>query len=170
MEMKFLADTCILSETSKREPDRRVVLWIAVTPYVAVPVGAWVEFEQGIAMKKDINPKRYAELCEWRDGLLASGVRFVDTDHRVASKYGQMRACRHLKTLWYPKPELEVQRGGQDLHVAAAAIVNGYCVATSNVADFLLIHEHFPLPGLYDPKTETWHVRPDPSHPSIMRP
>lgn len=170
MQVRFLLDTCILSETSKRKPDRRVVRWIARTTHVAVPMGAWVEFEQGIEMKRESDPPRFAELSKWRNDLICTGIRFVDTDFRVAIQYGRMRACRELKNLWYPDPKREIQKGGQDIHIAAAAIINGYCIATGNVSDFLLIHEHFPLPGLFDPTTFTWHVRPSgpsPDGPSL---
>ena len=160
MHVKYLADTCILSETSRSKPHPGVKRWLTITRYVALPVGALVEFEQGIAMREQDNPRKFAELSQWRDDLITSGISFVDTDLRVALQYGRMRACPELKNLWYPKPELEIQRGGQDIHIAAAAIVNGYVVATANVDDFMLIHRHFPLPGLYNPKEDAWHVMP----------
>jgi toxin FitB len=157
---RFLGDTCILSTSSKKKPDPFVVAWIATVEHLAIPMGALVEFEQGIQMIRESDPPNYHRLLRWRDDLLATGIMLLATDAPVALKYGEMRASRELKTLWYPKPELQVQRGGQDIHIAAAAIVHGYVIATDNVDDFLLIHEYFKLPGLYNPKTNTWHVLP----------
>lgn len=160
MPEMFLGDTCILSITSKKKPDPLVVGWINRVDYLAIPMGALVEFEQGIYMKKDSDPVNFERLMQWREELLATGIRLLDTDYRVALKYGEMRACKALKQLWYPQPERVVQRGGQDIHIAATAITYGYCVATDNVSDFMLIHQHFELPGLYNPKTDTWYVTP----------
>jgi predicted nucleic acid-binding protein len=159
--VRFLGDTCILSTTSKQKPDPVIVKWISTVDHLALPMGALVEFEQGIYMAKETEPHKYERLLQWRVELLATGIMLLDTDYRVALKYGEMRACRKLKGLWYPDPKLEVQRGGQDLHIAAAAIAHGYCVATDNVDDFLLIHQWFKLPGLYNPKTDIWHVEPN---------
>jgi hypothetical protein len=44
--------------------------------------------------------------------------------------------------------------------IAAIAISRRAAVATGDVDDFLAIHRHFALPGLYDPFTGEWHVRP----------
>lgn len=161
MPVKFLSDTCILSITSKKKPDPVVVDWLSSVEHLAIPMGALVEFEQGIHMAKEAEPDKHQRLLRWLDDLLATGIKLLDTDMRVALQYGEMRASKALKQLWYPKPELEVQRGGQDIHIAAAAIAHGYCVATDNVSDFMLIHRHFKLPGLYNPKTNTWHVLPN---------
>jgi predicted nucleic acid-binding protein len=163
VDFQFLLDTCVVSETSKEKPNPRVVRWIRITPRIAIPMGAMVEFEQGIQMKKETNPSKFAALVVWRDELLAMGIPFVDTDYKVAMKFGEMRACKQLKNLWMPNPELQVQRGGQDLHIAAAAIVFNASVATMNISDFMLIHQHFPLPGLFDPTTGVWHVKRPPT-------
>ena len=166
MSERFLGDTCILSTTSKKNPDPFVAGWLGNVEHLAIPMGALVEFEQGIHMIRESDPPNYQRLLRWREELLETGILLLETDVRVALKYGEMRASKELKQLWYPKPELAVQRGGQDIHIAAAAIVHGYVVATDNVDDFLLIHAHFKLPGLYNPKTDTWHVTPGAVDPS----
>lgn len=160
MHIRYVLDTCIVSASSKREPDPVVVDWMRCVEYAAIPMGALVEFEQGIYMCKDKEPHKFERLMQWRIDLLNTGITLLETDARVALQYGRMRACKPLKSLWYPNPQMEVQRGGQDIHIAATAIVNGYCVATFNVDDFMLIHQWFELPGLYNPKTDTWHVTP----------
>ena len=53
-------------------------------------------------------------------------------------------------------------RGGQDLHIAATALVHRLPIATMNVADFMRINDCYPLPEVYDPLTDCWHTRMEP--------
>jgi predicted nucleic acid-binding protein len=51
---------------------------------------------------------------------------------------------------------------GSDLAIAAIAIAANAAVASSNVKHFLQIHAVFPLPGLFDPMDQMWHVQVKP--------
>jgi toxin FitB len=163
MELRYALDTSVLSETSKRSPDLAVVAWLTRLRRAVVPMGAIIELEQGIHMRARYDLDGALLLSQWLADLLASGIRVVETDTNVSRKYGEMRACIALRHLEATRPDSD-KLGGQDLHIAAAAIVHGLCIATVNIRDFLLIHNHFKLPGLYDPKHDHWYVYPGSKH------
>lgn len=153
-------DACVLSETSKAQPDLRILLWLAEVRKLVIPMGAIIEFEQGIRLKAQHDLEAAVRLSEWLDNLLTTGIKLLDTDTAVARKYGEMRACGALKPFFLTNPDAKMVRGGQDVHIAAAAIAHGFTIATFNVKDFLLIHRWFNIPGLYDPKANHWYIVP----------
>jgi hypothetical protein len=57
-------------------------------------------------------------------------------------------------------PGAKKTKTGADLAIAAIAIAHKAFVATGNGGDFLLIHQHFALPGLFDPFEGKWLVHP----------
>lgn len=57
-------------------------------------------------------------------------------------------------------PGAKKTKTGADLAIASIAIAHNAVVTTGNGSDFLLIHQHFPLPGLYDPFEGKWLVKP----------
>jgi tRNA(fMet)-specific endonuclease VapC len=63
---------------------------------------------------------------------LLQAVRFLDVDHMVADKAGQLRAM--LLDRGQPMPHM-------DLHIAATAVVHGLTLVTHNVRHFLLVPE-----------------------------
>lgn len=158
--VKYLMDACVLSETSKVRPDLGIVHWLSEVRKLVIPMGAIVEFEQGIRLRAQHDLESAVRLSEWLDDLLSTGIRLLNTDVAIARKYGEMRACGSLKPLFLTNPDAKMVRGGQDVHIAAAAIAHGYTIATLNVKDFLFIHRWFPIPGLYDPKANHWYIVP----------
>jgi predicted nucleic acid-binding protein len=168
MVLRFALDTCVLSETSKRKPDLGVILWLSWVRRAMVPMGVIIELEQGIHMRASYDLAGAVDLCQWLDELLATGIRVVETGSNVSRKYGEMRACKSLRHLDVPQPNTW-KPGGQDLHIAAAAIENSLCIATLNIKDFLLIHRFFPLPGLYDPKYDHWFIYPGSKHVHLRK-
>lgn len=157
---RYLMDTSVLSETSKKRPDLAVLLWLAQVRRLLIPMGAIIEFEQGIRIRAEYDLENAVLLSEWLDDLLSSGIRFLETDVRIARKYGEMRGCGALKPLFLGSPDAKKVRGGQDVHIAAAAIAHGLTIATFNVKDFIFIHRWFKIPGLYDPRTNHWYIVP----------
>jgi hypothetical protein len=65
-----------------------------------------------------------------------------------------------LSRFWMDPGDEPKMRFGCDPEIAATAIVHGLPVASTDVGDFLKIHRHFPLPGLYCPIGGRWHVEP----------
>jgi toxin FitB len=155
----YLLDTCVLSELSKKDPDPTTVVWLDQVTNVAVPMGALIEIERGIHLRKRTSVARAAELREWFETLLTKDLPFRATDHYIARLLGAMLAVPALNALWIPNPQAKEPRYGQDLHIAATAIVCGYAIATYDVHDFLLINRHFPLLGLYNPREGRWYVQ-----------
>ena len=156
----FLLDTCVVSETSKLESDDGVMRFLATEGDIALPMGAIIEFEMGIRRKHAEDPAKAKRLLAWLDGLLATGMPVVETGVAIARQYGMMRASKTLSHLFITQSNAKVVRGGQDVHNAAAAIVSGRSMVTFDVIDYLSIHAEYPMPGIYDPKLDHWHVRP----------
>lgn len=158
MDTTYLLDTCVLSELSKLRPDEQTVAWLGGVSHAAIPIGALIEIERGIWMRELTSPKRAADLRLWLQELLSRNLPQAPTDERVARILGAMLARPELKHLWVPDPNAREPSYGQDLHIAAAAIAFGYCIATFDVHDFILIDRFFPLVGLYHPKEDRWYI------------
>jgi len=160
MNLRYALDSSVLSETSKQRPDLGILLWLAQVRRLVIPVGTIIEFEYGIHLAAEHDLEKALALTDWLEGLLASGMRVAETDVNVARKYGQMRACGALRPFFEAPVGSRRIKGGQDVHIAAAAIAHELVIATLNVKDFLTIHRYFPLPGLYNPKEDHWYVVP----------
>jgi toxin FitB len=158
MGITYLLDTCVLSELSKKRPDLVTVAWLESVTNVAIPMGAVIEIERGIRLREFTSPERAAEIRQWFQELLRKNLLFAPTDDRVARLLGAMLSCPELKQLWVPDPKSREPRCGQDLHIAAAAIAFGYCIATYDIDDFMLIDRFYPLVGLYHPREDRWYV------------
>lgn len=71
-----------------------------------------------------------------------------------------MNEAPPLRNFLVHPPDSKKTKTGADLAIAAMAVAHQAALATANSDDFLLIHEHFPLPGLYNPLLEEWIVDP----------
>src|SRR5258706_10712149 len=78
----------------------------------------------------------------------------------AARMLGRMYAMPPLKRFLVTSPAARQAKTGADLAIAAIAISQQAVVVTNNVADFLAIQRHFPLPGLLNPFTCEWLVPP----------
>lgn len=98
---------------------------------------------------------------KWLTGLLQAGQPHVlsfDTDAAVL--LGRMNETPALRNFLVHEPATKKTKTGADLAIASIAIAHKAVVTTGNCSDFLLIHRDFPLPGLYDPFQDKWHVKP----------
>ena len=155
----FLIDTCVLSETSKVRPHPNVVRFVEQANNLAIPLGALVEIHLGIARLCSRSPGKAIRLSAWYHELLAVGIPIAQTTTEVAEVWGVLAADARLQGLLVSRESSKKSRLGQDLHIAAAALVHRMSIATFNVKDFLLIDSCYPLPGIYDPLTNIWHAR-----------
>lgn len=104
------------------------------------------------------DPVKAVQLTRWYQNLMTLGMPILETGKEVAEAWGTLAADPKLRNLIVSHPGAKRLRHGQDLHVAAAALVHRTPIATFNTRDFLLIHTCYPLPGIYNPQTDTWHT------------
>ncbi|WP_245512521.1 PIN domain-containing protein [Rhizobium leguminosarum] len=161
MKTAFLLDTCVISETALPRPRASVIDFLATADNYFIPAGALMELQMGITKVCATNPIKAVKLSAWYHQLVQAGIPIIETDREVSETWGVLSADPRLQRLTQggngKKP-----RGGQDLHIAAAALVRRLPIATMNVSDFMLIHECYPLPGIYDPLADQWHTRMEP--------
>ncbi|WDZ79050.1 hypothetical protein PWG15_26555 (plasmid) [Ensifer adhaerens] len=125
-----------------------------------IPFAVVVEISRGIELQAAVNPKRAAEIGKWFELILDASYQFQEMTREVAQIYGAMTARAALLPLMLPDLRSKRKRLGHDLLIAAASIAHQTPIITLNKSDFLLINEHFSLPGCYDPVDDLWFVPP----------
>ena len=169
MSLGFLLDTCVLSETSRRNPHPAVLRFIESADNLMLPNAVVMEFQMGITEISHKDPVRAVRIATWYQRLAASGLPVIDTNTEVAGVWGVLAADPRLKNLFVANARAQRPRAGQDLHIAAVALVHRMAIATMNVKDFTLIDRFYPLPGIYNPMEDKWHARIEPlSVPGIQ--
>lgn len=156
----FLLDTNILSDARKPRLPLALKTWLRCQEEVAIPFPAILEIEQGIAEIRRTQPEKADELREWLDSVLAARHHYPAVTPAVARLLAEMYCCRPLKNLWYTQAAKKEKKPGQDLFVAAIAIIHSLPIATTDVFDFVLIDHHFRIPGVYSPTIGEWAVPP----------
>lgn len=159
----FLLDTNILSLFRKRTPHPVAARWVAQTGWdgIATTVVTITELQRGIERARTHHPAVALDAGTWLDGLLAVGApQVLPLGVAAARLLGRMYEVPELRHFVVTGRQARSQATGADLAIAAIAIGAGAMVATANVGHFLQISGVFPLPGLFDPLTQTWHVRP----------
>ncbi|WP_312403723.1 type II toxin-antitoxin system VapC family toxin [Rhizobium sp.] len=159
MVTDILLDTSVLSETSKVKPDPNVLRFLELIPNPLIPAPALVEFQQGIYEVLERNPIKAVKLSNWYNQLVNSGITILYDNREVIDVLGTLNGDKRLNNLKFSRPEAKRPRCGFDLWIAAIALVYRVPIATFNVKDFVLINSCYPLPGIVDPKTDTWHAK-----------
>ena len=157
----YLLDTAALSEFALKEPHASFADWVATVPEgsLAISSSSVIETQRGVEKLKGSKPLRAKELDEWLTVLLGrTDIRFLSMNARAARIFGKMTSVPALKNLWVPDPRAAQPKLGQDLQVAAMSIAYRASIASPNVKDFMLIHAHFPLPGLFNPLSYSWVI------------
>lgn len=126
--MKYLLDTCVISELVKPKPEPTVLKWIAAQSeeHLYLSVLTFGEIEKGIAKLND--PKRALKLQGWTEDLRRRfDGRWLEVTWEVARKWGQIQGANE-------------KRGRQapviDGLLAATALTFDCCFVTRNVDDF----------------------------------
>ena len=124
--MKYLIDTNILSEMTKKQPDNSIVKWFEDTADtdMFISVISVGELVSGIAKLPEGTKKM--KLSTWLKDLLHEDFydHIVDIGMNVMEVWGEMTA-KFVRTL----PLL-------DTLIAATALVNNMIVVTGNIRDF----------------------------------
>jgi predicted nucleic acid-binding protein len=158
----YLLDTCVLSETSRTKPHPNVMRFIETATGLFIPAVALMEFQLGIMELCSRDPIKAVKLSAWYQGIIQGGMPVIETGKDVAEVWGTLAADRRLRNLIVANPAAKKPRNGQDLHIAAVALVHRLPIATVNVSDFLLINDCYPLPGIYNPMSDHWVSKPVP--------
>ena len=125
----FLLDTNVVCETTKPQPDARVLAWVGRQSGDAVFISAITlgEVRHGALLLDE--GRRKQALLHWIDGTLKPQFagRILPADADVMERWAALQA--------------ECQRGGQrlplaDSIIAATALAHGLTAATRNTADF----------------------------------
>jgi hypothetical protein len=159
----FVLDTDVISNLRKKKPHPTLVGWMGEIGWqeLATTSVTIMEIQIGIERARRSDAATAQSVQEWLSGLLEVGrpqVLPLNTD--AALLLGRMYETPPLRNFLVNDPGAKKSKTGADLAIASIAIANEAVVATGNGSDFLLIHEHFPLCGLYDPFGDRWLVKP----------
>lgn len=126
--MKYLVDTCVVSELTKKRPSARVVQWLKRQDEFSLffSVITFGELHKGICRLPDSRKQRH--LQDWVENDLAQRFtgRILNIDREVALKWGEISA--------------EAEKIGRKIPVvdgllAATALVSGLTLVTRNTQD-----------------------------------
>jgi hypothetical protein len=164
--VKFVLDTDVVSSLRKKRPHPAVRRWITETAWenLSMTVVSVTEIQRGIERTRAADLALAENLEAWLDSLLAVGEPAVlDMGVGAARLLARMHETPGLRHFVITDPRAKDQATGADLSIAAIAIATESVVASGNVRHFLQIHDHFPLPGLFNPFDRTWPVAPPPA-------
>ncbi len=160
--MFFVLDTDVVSNLRKQHPIPQLLNWLSQTPeeQIGIPLSVIFEIQNGIEGLR-VNGKidKADEIEVWLDELLqARGECIISPGVEVARLQARMFSTPALRNFLWPDPRSTKLKFGVDLSVASTAIVHDGVVVTFNTLDYLEIHQHFPLPGLYNPGRDEWVI------------
>ena len=159
----YILDTDVISNLRKKKSNPTLLSWMDETGWqeLATTVFTIMEIQIGIERARRADVAIAETVQKWLTGLLQAGhphVLPLDTDAAVL--LGRMTETPALRNFLVHDPATKKTKTGADLAIASIAIAHKAVVATGNCSDFLFIHGHFPLPGLYDPFQGKWVVKP----------
>ena len=126
--MKYLLDTCVISELIKPKPDNNVIKWISqqkeVNLYVSVLT--FGEIQKGIEKATDNIRKQRLQLWVKNDLYARFKNRIIPIDLKVCNKWGEIQAQTELAGKTMPSI---------DGLIAVSGLVNDCIVVTRNTTD-----------------------------------
>ena len=128
--MKYLIDTCVLSELAKRKPNPRVVKWLkdhSATNLFFVSAVTVGEIQEGIETLPDEDPRK-EKLRAWFEKQILETYEgnIIAFDKQVALKWGELKG--RTNRMGKSRPDLDAQ-------IAATAAAHYMTVLTRNVSD-----------------------------------
>ena len=126
--MKYLLDTCVLSELIKPKPNKKVIEWLADCEEESLFISVLTigEIQKGISKLKD--SKRHQKIQHWLDKDLIERFsgRILEINQEVALSWGIIEAKAQSKGK--PIPTI-------DSLLAATAITYNLTFVTRNIDD-----------------------------------
>ena len=126
--MKFLLDTCVISEVVKPRPNEKVITWMQENDedQMYLSVLTFGEIEKGIEKAPD--PAKKKNLQIWVENELKERFkhRILEIDMAVAARWGKEQGKGELAGK--PMPTI-------DGLIAVSGLVHNCVVVTRNVAD-----------------------------------
>lgn len=160
----ILLDTNVISHARKQKPHPQIKDFLEGLRHgsVAICTPTIFELERGALTRLKTDPEQGLELLKWLERFLQTDLYLLPNNMATERLTTHMSVCGPLQNFWVWQGKSAKGQFGSDPKIAAIAIIHEVPIATCNVRDFLRIHEHFPLPGLYDPMADRWHVDPPP--------
>ena len=159
----FVLDTDVISNLRKKKPHPTLLGWIGDVGWqdLATTSVTIMEVQIGIERARRSDAAIAQSVQDWLTGLLQAGrPQVLPLATGAALLLGRMYETPPLRNVLVNDPGSKNSKTGADLAIASICIAEEAIIATGNGSDFLLIHEHFPLHGLYDPFDGKWLVRP----------
>jgi len=127
--VRYLLDTCVLSEMVKPRPSKKVLRWVTAEDEQSMFLSVLTIGELHKGISKLPEDSRREKLGAWVNHDLASRFRgrVLDVDATVAAAWGTMVGRAELRG--EPLPVI-------DSLICATAEVHGCAVVTRNVLDF----------------------------------
>jgi predicted nucleic acid-binding protein len=124
--VRYLLDTNVLSEVSRRRPDARVLAWLRATPEESLHLSVLSlgELRAGAGELKDAARREKLRVFLESELPARFGERVLAVDARVADRWGRLVA------------EVKGSAPAVESLLAATALAHGLRVATLNVRDF----------------------------------
>ncbi len=126
--MRYLLDTCLISELSKSVPNQKIIEWLKKIPSDSLFLSVITIGEIRKGLSKLQSSEKKERLTDWLDTLLKLyRKRILSIDLRIAEKWGLLQGNAEK----IGKPMSSV-----DSLLAATAIVNNLTLVTRNESDF----------------------------------
>jgi tRNA(fMet)-specific endonuclease VapC len=127
--MRYLLDTCVISELVAKQPNPRVLEWVDTLDADGIYISVITVGEITKGIEKLPNSKRRQELSDWLENELL--IRFQDNmielDVNILIQWGKLNA----------RLEISGQRAPAiDSLIAATALEHELILVTRNVSDF----------------------------------
>ena len=153
--MRFLATTCVFSESIKPRPHPSFSRFVSTNTLV-LSGETLIDVQRGILRIAQCDPEKAQRLRNW---LMEAKDRWpiIEGREREKSKIlAEMLECRPLKYLWMPEPRAASPTFQYPIAIAAAAIAYDLPIAGYGLGPYTVIDSYFKLPGLFDARTEAW--------------